>query len=678
MSATLQRPWLRSVDTAPLIDGMQASAIPEAQQTGHLWTDVSKPRETFASDDVDAWAVKTIEEFRSAGKGKLTLVVVNTVKRASQLYSAIATKLEGELPLECLHLVHSRFRSAERRGWRDAFLRSDADIPQSGRMVIATQVVEAGIDIDASLLLTELAPWPSLVQRFGRAARGGGTARVVVLDPGHDKEEKALPYDLGELGGAREALAALEDVSPLRIEAFERGLDDAQRARLYPYAPKNLLLRHEWQALFDTTPDLTGADLDVSRFIRSGDERDVEVFWVEVADDTSPNAAMQPGRDALCSVPFIAAREWLCAARSERLAPNKRAWVWDWIDGSWVVATRSQLIPGRVVLVSADSGGYTPHLGWAPESRSRVDPVPLPPVPADELADSAQDGEELSAAAWKTIATHGREVAETAAGIAKAADLPPTLARALTLAGKWHDLGKSHPAFQGCIESPRRPHRSDLAKAPVNAWPPAKRYRSANPPDHRPGFRHELASALALFAVLARHAPTHQALLGPWLEVFAALNIPVETAAEVSPPTADEREILALSAEELDLVAFLVASHHGKVRCSLHSAPADQEYMDRDGRGFPVRGVREGDELPPTELTPGAEPLPPSRLTLELAALGLSARTGRSWGERVSLLVQEHGPSTLAFLEACLRAADIRASRSLEPDPLLLIAKEIP
>jgi CRISPR-associated endonuclease/helicase Cas3 len=42
--------------------------------------------------------------------------------------------------------------------------------------------------------------------------------------------------------------------------------------------------------------------------------------------------------------------------------------------------------------------------------------------------------------------------------------------------------------------------------------------------------------------------------------------------------------------------------------------------------------------------------------------LGLGARYGASWGERVCNLLDRHGPFKLAYLEALLRAADVRAS----------------
>jgi CRISPR-associated endonuclease/helicase Cas3 len=114
-----------------------------------------------------------------------------------------------------------------------------------------------------------------------------------------------------------------------------------------------------------------------------------------------------------------------------------------------------------------------------------------------------------------------------------------------------------------------------------------------------------------------------------------------------------------------------VASHHGKVRVGLHAAPKDQDYRDRDGRGLPIRGIREGDRLPSIALVPGEPPLPEVTLSLEPSKLGLSPKTGISWRERCIELLKRFGPASLAFLEAILRAADVRASQLATNDPAL-------
>jgi CRISPR-associated endonuclease/helicase Cas3 len=139
------------------------------------------------------------------------------------------------------------------------------------------------------------------------------------------------------------------------------------------------------------------------------------------------------------------------------------------------------------------------------------------------------------------------------------------------------------------------------------------------------------------------------------------------------PPTPLIDRLLNCRAEEFDLVSYLVASHHGKVRVGLHAAPKDQDYRDRDGRGLPLRGIREADRLPSVELVPGEPPIPEVMLTLSPAAVGLSWRTGVSWRERCVGLTERHGPAALAFLEAILRAADVRASRLTTNDPALAV-----
>jgi CRISPR-associated endonuclease/helicase Cas3 len=687
MSATLQPEWLRSVDTEPHYSNWvkEPCTVPGKQRAGGLWS-IRKTLVTASiePDDEGAFARRILAEHEGvpAGEhGRITLVVCNTVKRACETFDALQTA--GRI--DEIELVHSRFRPHERAEWRARFLSRSACTAGVDRIIVATQVVEAGVDVSAGCLVTELAPWPSLVQRFGRCARYGGTGRVVVVDRGRD-EDAAAPYASQEMESAWEALEQLaeEGVGILALEKHEESLTPEGRGRLFPYAPAHLLLRREFDELFDTTPDLTGADLDISRFIRSGDERDLQVFWIDVPKDEWPPAKRRPQRAELCAVPFLQARDWLCGGetktnRKPKLRSGMRAWVWDWIDGEWVVAARATLLPGRVVCVAAACGGYDTARGFAPESKEKVPPVPLPGLPHEAQllaeADAEQDGEDLSCLAeWKTIGCHTAEVAKEAGEIANQLGLAKSIQDALETAAIWHDWGKAHPAFQGCIrdfDRVKRLTREDLAKAPDKAWPRRHRYQYLDGSETRPAFRHELASTLGLFAILQAYAPQHPALLGPWLEVLAKLGkSPVPGPSQPAPAGLVER-LLNCSAEAFDLAAYLVASHHGKVRVGLHAAPKDQDYRDRDGRGLPIRGVREGDRLPSVSLLPGEPALPEVTLTLSPAALGLSERTGISWRERCLGLTRRFGPTGLAFLESILRAADVRASRLTTSDPAL-------
>lgn len=680
MSATLQPGWLRSVDTDEYHRSwvQNPCQVPTGQRTGGLW-DIPKSAATatITPDDHDGFARRILEEHAKLNNGefgKITLVVCNTVDRACRTFDALraAGRAEG------LELVHSRFRPAEREEWRERFLSRATCKTGVDRIIVATQVVEAGVDISAGCLVTELAPWPSLVQRFGRCARYGGTGSALVVDRGRD-EKQAAPYQPEELGSAWEAIQQLQDVGIKALEAYEGSLGEEARQRLYPYAPAHLLLRKEFDELFDTTPDLTGADLDISRFIRSGDERDLQVFWIDLGKGVSPAPNRHPHRRELCAVPFLKARDWLCGEESKtnkkpKLRGGMWAWVWDWIDGEWVEATRSSLLPGRVVCVASACGGYRTDRGFDGEWRAAVPPVVEAAVAkasqALEEADDQQDGEQLSFNPWKTIACHTKEVAEHAWEIARELGLPAPLQDLLELAALWHDWGKSHPAFQGAMRGTNRPSRTDLAKGPEGAWRrPPDMYRYLDDSETRPAFRHELASALGLFALLDVYSPKHDALLGPWVAVLEQMKqtLPERELPPQTTPLIDR--LLKCKAEEFDLVAYLVASHHGKVRVGLHAAPKDQDYRDRDGRGLPIRGIREADRLPSVELVPGEPPIPEVTLTLSPAAVGLSGRTGVSWRERCIGLMERYGPAALAFLEAILRAADVRASRLTTNDP---------
>ena len=705
MSATLQRGWLeKSPDTAGLTKELAQNThrIRPEDRTGHLWDDVTKQLEVipFSSKRVLAEAVSQRHRARGSEREGPTLVVLNTVESAVEVWKALRSDKALKLTDADIRLTHSRFRPSERKPWGDAFLNRAACALGANRIIVSTQVIEAGVDISTSLLITELAPWTSLVQRFGRCARWGGVGQIIVVDFDYKNDKQAAPYSMDELNASRDVCKDLRDVGPTHLECFEEK-NKALLPCLYPYDPAHLLLRHELDELFDTSLDLSGADIDISRFIRSGDERDVQVFWDEISGD-GPPSNRKPTRNELCSVPFLKARDWLSKPKSERLKPNVRAWVWDWLNRKWREVKRRDIYPGQTVLVESSVGGYCQEQGWDPDSEDAVKPVQpdeetryenrpcwnrtrdgwcpserqVRALPPEDYADAAEDDESLSVAdGWQTIASHGLQVGEKVESIA--AQLAPAEVRLLHLAGRWHDLGKAHAAFQGSIQADDRPKRDDIAKAPDIAWPcnPSNMYR-IDISDQRRGFRHELASALGLFGVLQRHDPEHQALLGPWRDWFDALGETTMTGdsghgADTAKPTAIEQEILDLTADDFDLLAYLVCAHHGKVRMAWHASHADQKADDTRLR---IRGVREGDVLPSLPLADAAgefHPLPATALDLSPSEAGLSSRTGRSWTERVLCLLNRFGPFTLAWLEAILRAADQRASRQMLTDKLL-------
>lgn len=677
MSATLQSGWMtKSPDTTEMAKGLVHTNISASGRSGHLWDDVHKScRCEPVKDEKDlAWLI--VQEYYKPVReiSGLAIVVVNRVERAMKVYDALrADKRLKEDGVE-IRLIHSRFRPAERVAWRDEFLNRDVCTTGTKRIVVATQVIEAGVDISAGLLVSELAPWASLVQRFGRCARWGGDAVVIVADFSPKDDNAAAPYKKEDLDAAREALTYLEDVSPLQLEAFEEAHFELL-AQLYPFDPMHLILRHELDELFDTASDLSGADIDISRFIRSGEERDLHVFWAEVPDKTVPPPDLQPTRDALCAVPFLKARDWLCGketgnTKAPRLKKGMRAWVWDWVDGEWRKAERRDLYPGQTVLVDAGCGGYSCEEGWSPDKKEAVVPVARPSGHSTELFDDRQEDESLSVFKWQTIAVHGRETGRIAKEIATV--LAPAHAGLLSFSGRFHDTGKGHPAFNNSIKGTERPERRDLAKAPKEAWLPVKKLYPMDGEHRRAGFRHELVSVLALFSVLQRLDPDHSALLGPWRSFLSEAGFQPQPALQSKkPPNTLEQEVLALTVAQFDLAAYLICAHHGKVRITWHAGPADQAANDEQPR---ILGLKDGDFIPSIFL-PDANGcfhgLEQFAVDLSMAAAGLNLKTGMGWTERVLRLLDTHGPFTLAWMEAIFRAADQRASRIAIRDELL-------
>ena len=92
----------------------------------------------------------------------------------------------------------------------------------------------------------------------------------------------------------------------------------------------------------------------------------------------------------------------------------------------------------------------------------------------------------------------------------------------------------------------------------------------------------------------------------------------------------------------------------------------DERAPDTPGALF-ARGVWEGDPLPTVDL--GGNVTAPAVAALDLSPMLLGRVDGQpSWAERVLKLrdSKELGPLRLAYLEAIIRAADMRASKAAD------------
>jgi CRISPR-associated endonuclease/helicase Cas3 len=606
MSATLEPRWLDTVDldaSQLTLQGLEAAdreqpivrqrlGAPKTLARVEVEITSNTRTEKGLTHYAEALAGRIATKHRP---GKTTLAIVNRVGRAQALYAA----LKGNAACNAipLLLVHSRFRPVERRKLNKELITCPND---PGRIVVATQAIEAGLDLTSAVMFTEIAPWASLVQRFGRLNRGAEEeeAKAFWIDIETDGPEKdaaalALPYTAADLNTARSRIQQLGEVSPRILETFDLGLENSWQ----------VLRRKDLYQLFDTDPDLTGFDVDVSPYVRAADDIDIRVFWRKVADiKAGPRGdeARRPHRDEICPIPIGQAKTWL-----ETLDSRRRAFVWDWVDKRWTRLDR--LWPGALVLADASLGGYDETRGFDATLGRPVIPLgyeddaSTPPEAFDDDPDTVKNR-------IVVLPNHLRHVRDEAAQLGKALNVPLMETRAVLTSGLWHDLGKAHDVFKArCgLAADAKP----LAKTPDFNW------RTKDPRNRR-YFRHELASTLAWL----RHGPQNEAH---------------------------------------DLIAYLIAAHHGKVRMGLRSLPDERGPGGDSQRRF-ARGVWDGDRLP--AICVNGLTIPDTELQLDVMEIGGGA-SGRSWAMRSLGLLEHYGPFRLVFLEALVPIADWRASET--------------
>lgn len=91
------------------------------------------------------------------------IVIFNTVKDSIYFYDMLNKKIK-----ENILLIHSRFNEKDRE---EKIKKLNEIKKKDNYIIVSTQAIEAGIDISSNLLISEIAPANSLIQRFGRFLR---------------------------------------------------------------------------------------------------------------------------------------------------------------------------------------------------------------------------------------------------------------------------------------------------------------------------------------------------------------------------------------------------------------------------------------------------------------------------------------------------------------------------
>lgn len=154
---------------------------------------------------------KAAEEAVSlARRGGAVIWICNTVDAAQKQYLRLKEMISAD---ECpIGLLHSRFpfwrREKLEAEWMERFGKNGTT--RCGSILVSTQIVEQSVDLDADLLITELAPTDMLLQRVGRLWRHErehrpvGTARFCIIEESRTLEEfrSLLPKEIKkDLGG---------------------------------------------------------------------------------------------------------------------------------------------------------------------------------------------------------------------------------------------------------------------------------------------------------------------------------------------------------------------------------------------------------------------------------------------------------------------------------------------
>ena len=357
---------------------------------------------------------------------------------------------------------------------------------ESVKVVVATQTLEVGIDVDFADLVTELAPASSLAQRFGRVNRLGRRkdSKVVVIEPASSDlvKKDAPPYRAVDLSNAYAWLEALNG-------AENPSVNPAAMVKNPPVqsSPERLLYqRPEWPDLleFSRTDENPYDEPDLDLWLHDSLDTETAMGGVIVRDNLPSNtsAAMEilktsyfaPNDRETFPANLKILKEILDYQDEHGVKPRKFLYrqgeISLWQDAERGDENNQALAPGDVLILDTGSIPFT-NQGIAvtqrelPSTKDKLEAVPFPkdielyvyekcadreehfrkylglsPEEAAELLDSqASDGQKVIASELSTEAEGGQEVISWYAKVTNATEKKSVegsdIAQELVLAG---------------------------------------------------------------------------------------------------------------------------------------------------------------------------------------------------------------------------------------------------
>lgn len=249
---------------------------------------------------VDA-AVGAIKEFlahREVGEDSAEAHTIGCIVNHVRTAISIKEELAKNLAEEEVQLLVGRMRPYDlqnlQKKHRKLFT-TEGD--ESVKVVVATQTLEVGIDVDFADLVTELAPASSLAQRFGRVNRLGRRtdSKVVVIGPasGDSVKKDAPPYKEVDLSNAYAWLESLNDTENPSVNPAAMVKNPPVQS-----SPERLLYqRPEWPDLleFSRTDENPYDEPDLDLWLHDSLDAETAMGGVIVRDNLPSNtsAAME-------------------------------------------------------------------------------------------------------------------------------------------------------------------------------------------------------------------------------------------------------------------------------------------------------------------------------------------------------------------------------------------------